>query len=152
MDNHADTHCFGSNFWLLSFTSEECTVSPFPPEYTEQINLPICTGVTGLTLDSGQVLILEFGQGLWFGNRMEKSLIDPNQYKKFGIKVCDDPTSWSFHCHWDKKVFWCLNYQIPMWISRVIAYFNPKLFVLVWVYQWFFHPISKPEALSKLQY
>ena len=45
-------------------------MSPFLPEYVEQMNVPICTGVTDLTLDSGEVLILEFGQGLWFGNRM----------------------------------------------------------------------------------
>ena len=71
MENHADTHCFGANFRPLSFTSEECTVSPFLTEYAEPMNVPICTGVTYLTLDSGEVVMLEFGQGLWFGNRME---------------------------------------------------------------------------------
>ena len=52
----------------------------------------ILKGVTAFTLDSGEVVILEFGQGLWFGNRMEKSLINPNQCQKFGIKICDEPT------------------------------------------------------------
>ena len=56
------------------------------------MNVPICTGVNNLTLDSGEVIILEFVQGLWFGNRMEKSLINPNQYRKVGIQICDDPT------------------------------------------------------------
>ena len=92
MENHADTHRFGSNFRPLSLTSEEFTVSPLYPEYAEQMNVPICTGVTALTLDSGKVVILEFGQGLWFGNRMEKSLINPNQCRKFGIQICNDPT------------------------------------------------------------
>ena len=55
MDNHADTHCFGANFRPISFTSEECNVSPFIPEYIEQENIPICTGVTVLILDSGEV-------------------------------------------------------------------------------------------------
>ena len=73
MDNHSDTHYFGANFRPISFTSEECTVSPFLPEYVKQMNVPICTCVTSLTLDSGEVVILEFGQGLWFGNIMEKS-------------------------------------------------------------------------------
>ena len=93
MENHADTHRFGSNFRPLSLTSEEFTVSPLYPEYAEQMNVPICTGVTALTLDSGKVVILEFGQGLWFGNRMEKSLINPNQCRKFGIQICNDPTN-----------------------------------------------------------
>ena len=55
--------------------------------------LPICTGVTDLALDSVQVVMLDFGQGLWFGNRMEKALISPNQCRKFGIQICDDPTN-----------------------------------------------------------
>ena len=45
-----------------------------------------------MTLDLGEVVILEFGQGLWFGNRMEKPLINPNQCRKFGIQICDDLT------------------------------------------------------------
>ena len=36
---------------------------------------------------------MEFGQGLWFGNSMEKSLINPNQCQNFWIKICDDPTN-----------------------------------------------------------
>ena len=56
------------------------------------MNVPIFTGVTALTLDSGEVVILEFRKGMWFGNRMEKSLINPNQCRKFGIQICDDPT------------------------------------------------------------
>ena len=57
------------------------------------MNVPIFKGVTALILDSGEVVIMEFGQGLWFGNRMEKSLIKPNQCQKFGIQICNDPTN-----------------------------------------------------------
>ena len=46
-------------------------MSPFLPEYAEQMNVPIFTGVTALAIDSGEVVILEFGKGLWFGNRMD---------------------------------------------------------------------------------
>ena len=67
-------------------------MSPFLLEYAEQINIPICTGVTTLTLYSGEVVILELGKGLWFGNRMEKSLINPNQCRKSGIQICNYPT------------------------------------------------------------
>ena len=56
------------------------------------MNVPICTDVTALTIYSREVLILEFLQGLWLGNRMEKPLINPNQCQKFGIQICDDPT------------------------------------------------------------
>ena len=43
-------------------------------------------------MESGEVIILIFEEGLWFGNRMEKTLINPNQYRYFGIPICDDPT------------------------------------------------------------
>ena len=91
-DNHAGIHCFGANFRPISLTLEEWTDSLFLLEYAEQKNVPICTGVTDLALDSGEVVILEFGKGSWFGNRMGKSLINPNQYQKFGTQICNDPT------------------------------------------------------------
>ena len=90
MENHADTHCFGANFRPISFTLEECTVSPLIPEYAEHMNVHILTSVTSLTLDLVEVAILDFGKGLWFGYRIEKSLINPNQCQKFGIKTCDN--------------------------------------------------------------
>ena len=92
MDSHADTHCFGRNFRPLFWTGEECTVAPFLDEYNEQLNIPICTGATAYTAENGEVFILVFGQGLWFGNRMRKSLINPNQCRHYGIELCDDPT------------------------------------------------------------
>ena len=39
---------------------------PFLPEYTEQFNIPICTVVTVLALDLGEVIIMEFGKGCGF--------------------------------------------------------------------------------------
>ena len=72
MDNHADANCFGINIGTISFTSEDCIVAPFLAEYSEQKNIPIFTGVTSYTMESGEVIILIFFQGLWFGNRAEK--------------------------------------------------------------------------------
>ena len=66
-------------------------MSPFFPAYAEQVNIRICNGITAYTLYSMEVVILEFGKGLWFGNRMDKSLINPNQFRRFGIQICDDP-------------------------------------------------------------
>ena len=58
MDNHDDSHCFGVNFRPISFTLEEYTVSPFIPEYTEQVKVPFFTGVNVLKLDSREVLMI----------------------------------------------------------------------------------------------
>ena len=92
IDSHADTHCFGRNFRPIFWTGQECSVAPFLPEYDEQENVRICTGATAYTMDNGEVVILVFGQGLWFGSRMEKSLINPYQCRYYGIQLCNDPT------------------------------------------------------------
>ena len=92
IDNHADTHCFGMNFRPLHWSDQMCTVSPFLDEYDSTENIEICSAATAWTDNTGQVFILVFGQGLWFGDRMNRSLINPNQCRAFGISVCDDPT------------------------------------------------------------
>ena len=92
IDSHADTHCFGRNFRPMHWTGQECSVAPFLAEYSEQMNIQICTGATAHTLENGELVILLFGQGLWFGNRMYKSLINPYQCRAYGIPLCDDPT------------------------------------------------------------
>ena len=89
---------------------EECTVPPFLPEYSEQTNVPIYTSVTGLTIDSGWVVILEFGKGLWFGNRMEKLLINPKKCRKFRIQICNDLTD----PHWNLGIEASEDLFIPM--------------------------------------
>ena len=35
--------------------------------------------------------ILEFNDGLWFRNRMDHSLINPNPVRMTGISLCNDP-------------------------------------------------------------
>ena len=92
IDSHADTHCFGQNFIPYSWTDLICTVSPFLSTYKAVENIRICSAATAVTLESGETIILVFGQGLWFGDKMHKSLINPNQCRAFGVGVCDDPT------------------------------------------------------------
>ena len=92
IDNHADTICFGKNFRPVYFTSQVCSVSPFFDSYESKTDVPICTAVTAVDLDDGRTIILEAGQGLYFGDDMDRSLLNPNQLRAFGVPVCDDPT------------------------------------------------------------
>ena len=71
IDNHEDTHYFGSNIQPLLFTSQYFPVAPFLEYYYEQLNISISTGATSYTMELEEVIILIFGQGLWFVNRME---------------------------------------------------------------------------------
>ena len=65
---------------------------PFLPNYSKKIDAPIITGATAVDLKNGLTVALIFGQGLWFEDRIEKSLLKPNQFRHNGIPVCDDPT------------------------------------------------------------
>ena len=42
-------------------------------------------------MENGFTAVLIFGQCLWFGDIMDKSLINTNQCRNDGIPVCDDP-------------------------------------------------------------
>jgi hypothetical protein len=57
---------------------------------TTDIN--IAAGATAYTSKTtGITFIFVINEGLWFGSRMENSLINPNQLHMFGIDLCDDP-------------------------------------------------------------
>ena len=92
IDNHADTHCFGNSSRPLSWSNLMCSVSPFLSKYTTTNNVEICTAATAWTSHTGKLYILVFGQGLWFGDRMDISLIKPNQCRSYGISLCNYPT------------------------------------------------------------
>ena len=64
MENHADMHIFGRNFRVYFTTSKRCTVSPFLPEYLEQLNVNIVTVATAVDLENGLTVVLIFGQSL----------------------------------------------------------------------------------------
>ena len=92
IDNHADTCCFGANFTPIYFTGHVCQVQPFIDSYKSIDNVEICTAATAFDDDTtGLTYILVFNQGLWFGSKMQHSLINPNQCRAYGIQICDDP-------------------------------------------------------------
>jgi len=129
IDNHADTTCFGKNFIVISFTSEVCSVSPYLSEYIsisdipDIPDIPICTAATAVDMDSGETIILEFGQGLWFGDRLNHSLINPNQCRSYGISVCDDPTD----KHRVIGMELSDNYFLPFRMRGTTCYFTSRL-------------------------
>ena len=61
-------------------------------EYSEQVYIQICKSATAVDLKTGETIILQFIQRLWLCDWMERSLIKPNQFRDYGISLCDDPT------------------------------------------------------------
>ena len=92
IDNHADTCCLGKNFVPLAFTNRVCDVHAFTDQVDTVNNIPVVTGATAAALPNGQTVILVVHQGLYFGERMPHSLINPNQIRANSILLCDDPT------------------------------------------------------------
>ena len=54
--------------------------------------MPIVTGATAVDIENGSTVVLIFVQGFWFGDIMDKSLINPNQCIHYNIIACNDPT------------------------------------------------------------
>ena len=96
LDSHADTTCFGSNFVPIGWTDMTCTVSPYTEEYEAKTDVPIAHAATAYDDPvTGETTLLLFYHGLWFGSKLQDSLINPNQCRSFGIDICDDP--WDQH-------------------------------------------------------
>ena len=92
LDSHADTCALGSNFVPLHYTGRVCDVSPYSSTYDPERDVPIVTGATAYTDQaSGQVYILVINEGLWFGEKLTNSLINPNQLRYAGVTVQDNP-------------------------------------------------------------
>lgn len=77
IDSHADTDCFGPNFKPVQWMDIQCTVNGFMVGLGSATAIDICTGAMAWdSPEDGETIILIFGQGLWFGDRMKKSLIN----------------------------------------------------------------------------
>ena len=92
LDSHADTTVFGQNFLILHYTGRECDVMPYSDTYESIKGVPIVTAATAWTCqDSGETYILVFHEGLWMGESMPNTLINPNQLRAYGCTVQDNP-------------------------------------------------------------
>jgi len=82
MDSHADTCCLGMNFTPIYFTGKICDVSPFLSNLPSQQGVQICSGATayddGDDDGDGGTYILVINEALWFGEKMQHTLINPN--------------------------------------------------------------------------
>ena len=77
---------------MIHFTERECNVSPYNVAYEPIKSVKIaCAGKAWASPASGDTYILVFNKGLWMGDKMEHTLVNPNQMLHFGIKVKDNP-------------------------------------------------------------
>ena len=80
--SHADTIVFGKNYVVLNYTGQECDVSPYTDTYEYIKSVSIAKAGTAWTSpETGSTYILVFNEGLWMGDKMDHSLINPNQLR-----------------------------------------------------------------------
>ena len=91
LDSHADTCVAGANFQLVETTGEYAIVHPYSDGY-EPVKVPIATVETAYTSPiTGETVILVGHQHLYFGDKMDHSLLNPNQLRHAGATVWDCP-------------------------------------------------------------
>ena len=91
-DTNADTCCLGANWIILHHTTRTADVYPYDKSYQPVENVPIVTGATAYDDPvSGATFILVINEGLFYGSKLDHSLINPNQIRANGIGFWDNP-------------------------------------------------------------
>ena len=91
-DSNADTCCLGTNFIILQYTQRTVDVYPYDTSYKPMTNVPIVSGATAWTNPrDNTTYILIFHESLYYGTKLDHSLINPNQVRSSGIDFWDNP-------------------------------------------------------------
>ena len=93
LDTHADTCVAGANTMVLDLTGKTVSVTPFcESEYEAIDEIPVATVATAYDCpNTGKVYVLVINEALYFGERMNHSLLCPNQLRANGVRVDDCP-------------------------------------------------------------
>lgn len=91
LDSNADTCCLGSNFVILNYTRRVADVYSYDKSSKPIENVPIVSGATAYDDPSGKTYILIVNEGLYYGEKLDHSLINPNQVRQYGIPLWDNP-------------------------------------------------------------
>ena len=90
-DSNADTCCLGVNFVILSYTSRTADVYPYDTSYEPMKNVPIVSGATTYHHPNGESFILVVHEALYYGEKLNHSLLNPNQIRHGGLGFWDNP-------------------------------------------------------------
>lgn len=91
-DTNADTCCLGRNFVILEYTRRTADVYSYDKDAKPIENVPIVSGATAWEDPAtGETYILVINEALYYGTKLDHSLINPNQIRAFGIDLWDNP-------------------------------------------------------------
>ena len=90
-DTNAYTCYLGKNFVILEFTQRSADVYTYIKDIAPVVGVPIVSGATAQDDPvTGQTYILVINEGQYYGNKMDHSLINPNQIWDYGIFLWDN--------------------------------------------------------------
>ena len=90
LDTLANTTVLGLNCAVLSYMGKECEVSPYSSQYEAVQNVPVVTGVSVWTnAADGTAYLLIFHESLSMGDKLDHTLVNPNQLWAYGVSVQD---------------------------------------------------------------
>ena len=91
-DTNADTCCLGRNFVVLQSTFRTADVYAYDTSIKPIENVPIVSGATAYDDPiTGYTFILVFHEALYYGEKSDHTLINPNQVRSYGIPFWDNP-------------------------------------------------------------
>ena len=91
-DTNADTCCLGKNFIVQSYTNRTVDVYSYDTSAAPIQDVPIVTGITAWDCPStGTTYLLVFNEALYYGNKLDHTLINPNQIRHNGIDYWNNP-------------------------------------------------------------
>lgn len=91
-DTNADTCCLGQNFLILHYTNRVADVYAYDKSLAPLHNVPIVTGATAYDCPiTRRTYILVFHESLFYGTKLDHSLINPNQLRAYGVPFWDNP-------------------------------------------------------------
>jgi hypothetical protein len=126
LDSHADTCVAGANTVPLWYTDCAVSVSPFIGKYQPLSDVPIASVATAWDHpETGETYILVLNEALYFGDRMNHSLICPNQLRDFGVIVNDVPTFYdptSSH----SIIVPTVDLELPLLMRGVFSYLDTR--------------------------
>ena len=75
----------------MAYTSRTADVFPYDKSYEPMTNVPIVSGATAYDDPDGETYILIFHESLYYGTKLEHSLINPNQIRHNDVEFWDNP-------------------------------------------------------------
>ena len=91
-DTNADACCLGRNFIVQLHTNRAVDAYSHDTSAAPITDVPIVSGVTAWDCkETGATCILVFHESLCYGNKLDHTLINPNQTRHNGIDYWDNP-------------------------------------------------------------